>query len=71
MMSYRDTTFCEGGSPRCAQFGQCFRALTPEVRERAAKWWGGPDAPITRWAVPEQLDCYVPPQAEDKKEAAT
>jgi len=42
MTGYRDTTFCV--SPGCVN--ACGRQLTPAVREAAAAWWGGPDAPI-------------------------
>lgn len=42
MICYRDMTFC--GTPGC----KCARALTPEVKAAADKWWGqGPgEAPI-------------------------
>lgn len=40
MLCYLDITFC--ASPDC----KCGRKLTDEIREAAAEWWGGPDAPI-------------------------
>ena len=61
MMSYRDMTFCAGGEPRCAKFKTCPRALTQDVRDKAERWWGGPDAPITRYGEPEKVECYQAP----------
>jgi hypothetical protein len=40
MICYRDMTFCAHAKPGC------HRALTNEVHEAAAKWWGSEDAPI-------------------------
>ena len=61
MMSYRDMTFCSGGELRCAKFATCPRALTEAVKDNAERWWGGPNAPITRYAYPEKLSCYEAP----------
>lgn len=43
MIHYRDKTFC--GAP--CQNTTCHRLLTEEIREKAEKWWGGPDAPMS------------------------
>jgi hypothetical protein len=59
MMSYRDTTFCTGDG--CTKFDTCPRALTPVVEAAARRWWGGDGAPISRFAEPAKLDCYVAP----------
>ena len=42
-------TFC-GYWSQCKDGADCPRALTVEVMAAAAKWWGGPDAPIFEYA---------------------
>ena len=61
MMSYRDMTFCTGGNPKCEKFDTCPRALTQAVRDNAERWWGAPNAPITRYTDPKELPCYKEP----------
>lgn len=62
MMCYRDMTFCTGGSPLCAKFKECPRALTETVQKAAEHWWGSPNAPISHYAEPHTLPCYVKPE---------
>lgn len=38
MVSYRDMTFCKHYED-CGLGHVCSRALTPEVKEAARKWW--------------------------------
>ena len=45
MICFRDMTFCAAVSDRCANTS-CHRALTAEVYEDAALWWGDEGAPI-------------------------
>ncbi len=61
MISYRDMTFCK--EETCDKFGDgkddCFRSLTPIVREEANKWWGGrgrEEAPIAQFM--SKPECY-------------
>lgn len=55
MIGYRDRTFCPYWES-CAKGRTCDRALTPEVKAAAERWWGNPGAPISQfWGVPE---CY-------------
>jgi len=67
MISYKDMTFCEHYE-MCEDGDECERALTPKVKEDAAKWWGreasnasdaisGLDAPIAI-ADFRESDCY-------------
>lgn len=55
MICYRDTTFCPFHET-CRGASECGRALTPEVKESAAKWWGSSDAPIATFV--EKPECY-------------
>ena len=57
MIGYKDRTWCtENG---CISFGKdCDRSLTSEVKLRAEKWWGKPDAPISVFG--ERPACFVP-----------
>lgn len=55
MISYKNITFCPHYST-CATGAKCCRALTPDVVEAAAKWWGTDGAPIAQFAFPP--DCY-------------
>lgn len=66
MISYKGRTFCK--AENCKKFYGCPRALTTDVIKRAEQWWGGPDAPISVFAEPEELDCFDPVQEkqEDK-----
>lgn len=43
MICFMDRTFCS--SRDCAN-DKCGRNFTPELSERAAKWWGKDDAPV-------------------------
>lgn len=45
MIGYRDMTFCKRND--CKKFEECPRALTEEVLEKAHKWWGSENAPIS------------------------
>lgn len=57
-MTYRDMTFCAEST--CAKFGKgCFRSYTDEVRQRAVKWWGSEDAPVSFFS--EKPECYESP----------
>jgi len=64
-MTYRDMTFCRGDG--CQNFSTCFRALTPEVEQKAKEWWGSDDAPISQFMLPKQLECYVAPLSREDK----
>ena len=55
-MSYRDMTFCSGDG--CVLFKDCPRALTPEVKDRAAR----AQMPIAKFCEPKALVCYMPPE---------
>ncbi len=55
MIGYRDMTFCPFYQD-CKNAPDCHRPLTPEVREYAAKWWGGEDAPICVFM--EKPECH-------------
>ncbi len=43
MISFMDKTFCS--SPNCSN--KCGRQLTPELIEKAKKWWGGDGFPVS------------------------
>jgi hypothetical protein len=59
MIGYDDRTFCTGDG--CKRFAvDCQRSLTKEIRDQAERWWGGKDVPITQFANPRELECYVP-----------
>ena len=45
MICYRDTQFCSDAE-QCANHKDCSRWFSPEEKERADKWWGGPGAPV-------------------------
>ncbi len=54
MMCFLDRTFC--GSPNCK--GECGRAWTPELSERAEKWWNPKDEPEKRGMAPIALSYF-------------
>lgn len=53
-MTYQDKTFCAGDG--CTRFADCARALTPAVKESAAR----AGLAIAQFAEPSQLQCHVP-----------
>jgi len=55
MICYQDKTFCSFYMI-CKHGHTCDRALTPDVIDKARKWWGG-DAPIA--VYDEFPDCFV------------
>lgn len=54
-MCYKDMTFCPF-SRGCKGASTCGRAITPEVLERAYKWWGSKEAPICTFI--DKPKCY-------------
>ena len=46
MICYRDMAFCTFYAD-CRHKDTCHRPLTETVKQAAAKWWGGEDAPIS------------------------
>jgi len=58
MNGYRDMTFCRADD--CAARSHCDRYLTKEIKQAAARWWGGEGAPIATFTTPKELECYVP-----------
>jgi hypothetical protein len=58
-MKYQDRTFCTGGTPCCAHFSKCPKALTPEHQSRAAAH----GLPVAKFAAPTSMPCYVDPAA--------
>ena len=57
MMCYKDMTFCMFHLI-CKKGYNCELALTDQVKEEAAAWWGGPGAPICVYST--YPDCFVP-----------
>ena len=57
MICYKDMTFC-AFYEYCKNGKACKRALTPEVREAAQRWWGNEkeEAPICIYT--DQPHCY-------------
>jgi hypothetical protein len=53
MIGYRDMTFCDFYL-KCDLGHICKNALTLGVKEAAAKWWKGPDAPVYYYLEPPQ-----------------
>lgn len=51
-------TFCP--AKNCNKFSNCPRALTEEIIKKAEKWFGSPNAPISRFSEPEKLHCFQP-----------
>lgn len=62
MICYRDKTFCSGGTPRCALFATCSKALTEDIQARAK----AAAMPISQYLAPTAMPCYRSP---DKPEA--
>lgn len=56
MICYRDKTFCEHYQT-CNSAKWCSLPLTPELRQQAVEWWGGPDAPISVFT--EKPECHT------------
>lgn len=56
MICYKDMTFCPFWSD-CSNAANCHRALTDDVREAAARWWPGDDAPIAQFV--EKPGCHT------------
>lgn len=46
MICYRDMTFC-GDSPSCGNRNTCELYLSPYETEKAIKWWGGENFPVS------------------------
>lgn len=67
MMCYKDMTFCSGDG--CTAFDRCHRALTDKVKEDAARWWGGDNAPIAQFLNPKENHCYVTTKSNDQRTA--
>ena len=68
-MSYGDITWCKASE--CTHFSTCIRALNDTVIEKAKRWWGGDDFPVSYYSNPKELDCYeTNPPAESKQEEA-
>ena len=60
MIHYKDMKFCQ--ETTCANFGaKCHRFYTDEVHQRAVKWWGSEDVPVSFYAG--KPECY---KASDK-----
>lgn len=57
MICYRDMMFCPGDG--CANFEKCHRALTQEVKDKAASI----GLPVVHFLSPKQLGCYSLPAA--------
>ena len=55
MISYKDQCFCPFYKD-CRQGDVCSRALTFDVKQAAADWWGSPDAPISVFV--DRPDCF-------------
>jgi hypothetical protein len=59
MLCYRDKTYCDGAG--CQKFQTCPRAATREVIEGADR----SGLMLARYAEPEKLSCYVPPDGSE------
>jgi hypothetical protein len=46
MLCYKDKAFCTYWED-CSGYTECGRALTPNIRTAADKWWGSEGAPIS------------------------
>lgn len=57
MICYRDKTFCSGGTPRCASFATCSKALTEQVWAKAK----AAAMPISQYIAPTAMPCYRSP----------
>ena len=55
MICYRDRTFCPFWKD-CRLGSECSRALTQEVKDAAAKWWGDENPPIAFYV--DEPDCF-------------
>ena len=58
-MKYQDRTFCTGGSPCCAHFSKCPKALTAEHQSQA-KFAG---LQVAQFISPTSMPCYIDPTA--------
>ena len=56
MICFRGMTFCPFHED-CANAENCPYPLTEEAERQAREWWGGDDAPISRFM--EKPDCHV------------
>lgn len=56
MICYHDRTYCQFWL-LCKNGHTCDRALTDEVKNDAAEWWGGDDAPICTYG--SLSECFV------------
>jgi len=71
-MTYQDRTFCTGGTPCCAKFATCPKALTPEHQNRAK----AAGLQVAQFISPTSMPCYVDPaapkpEADDKPQPVT
>jgi hypothetical protein len=63
MICYLDRTFCpfhEG----CKDGGKCPKALTDDIKEGAARWWGSKSAPVAVFMNPP--GCFKEFDKQDK-----
>jgi hypothetical protein len=62
-MEYLDMTFCPFYRS-CKKGNNCYRALTPEVIEKAQQWFRGNKAPILQYT--QKPPCYQEAQVDAK-----
>ena len=65
-MTYQDRTFCAGGTPCCAHFSKCPKALTAQ-HQGQAKLAG---LQVAQFISPVSMPCYVDPTAPQPEIAA-
>ncbi len=58
MIGYKDRAFCNFHK-ECREGAKCERALTEQVMQDAAEWWGDIDAPIAVFI--EKPPCFEEP----------
>jgi len=68
MISYKDKTWCD--AQQCSKFEACDRAYTQKEKERAIKWWGQPNVPVSFYLNPQSLICYAPSQPDRANDQA-
>lgn len=59
MLCFHDMTFCSAYAVTCAN-SECRRAVTPEVRDSARRWWGGDGAPFAMSDLSHSCSIRIP-----------
>ena len=68
MICYKDRTWCSVYTMGACSNNTCYGAFTYIDREKAIKWWGGRDFPISLANMKTEICGYIPSDTGDKND---